>query len=81
MANNQAPSRQNVYRTILVLLAVAAALPLLGVGVFAGAVLALMVLVWLVRAGDDAVRNRLILLAIAGLVLIENIVFMIGFFR
>ena len=80
MAINQAQSRQRAYTTILMLLAVAAALPLLGVGVFAGAMLALMVMVWLVRAGD-AVRNRLILWAIVGLVLIENIVFMIGFLR
>jgi len=80
MVEEHAQSPQNVYRTILILLAVAAFLPLLGVGVFAGATLATMVLVWLIRAGD-VVRNRLILWALTGLVLVENIVFMIGYLR
>lgn len=77
--HEQAQDRQSAYKTILILLAVAAFLPLLGVGMFAGATLAFMVLVWLVRAGDS-VKNRLILWSLAGLVLIENIAFMIGFF-
>lgn len=79
MAQEQAQSPQSISRSILVLLAVAAFLPLLGVGMFAGATLAFMVLIWLVRAGDS-VKNRLTLWFLTALVLVENIAFMIGFF-
>lgn len=73
----ESPTRD--YRSILLLLGVAAALPLLGAGVFAGTVLALMVAGWLVLAKD--VPRPTVLWALTLLVLAENIVFLIGFLR
>lgn len=72
--------RTQSHSTIIILLIVAALLPLLfnSAGVVAGCVLGLMVLGWLLRAGDGHVRNRLVLLVLAALVLAMNGAFLIG---
>lgn len=66
--------------TIIVFLLIAALLPLTGVGVFAGALLAVLVVVSLLLANDRDVVNRRLLLGLAALVLVVNLVFMAGFF-
>ncbi len=71
-------SSRRTYTSILVLLGVAAALPLLPTGMFAGLALALMVAVWLLRAGTR-VRNHVVLWVLTALVLLENAAFAIGF--
>lgn len=67
------------YRSILLMLGIAAALPLLPAGFFAGAALALMVAGWLVLAKD--VPRPTVLWALTLFVLVENIIFLIGFLR
>ncbi len=66
-------------RTVVWFLVLSAALPLTGVGMFAGALLAALVALWLLRAGRHRVANWELLMALAALALIENLVF-IGFF-
>lgn len=64
--------------TITIMLVVAALLPLVPTGMFAGLVLGMMVLGWLVLAGKDDVRGRMALMIVAGLVILMNGAFSIG---
>jgi len=77
-SRNRMTGRQ-VYQRIVLLLGVAAALPLLPTGMFAGFALTVLVGVWLFRAG--AVVNKGFLWAILAIVALENLVFIIGFLR
>ena len=79
MALNREVRLDNKSR-IVWLLVLAAALPLTGVGMFAGAILALMVGFWLLRAGRDHVVNWELLMGLTGLALVLNLVFSAGFF-
>jgi len=67
-------------KTIVWLLVLAAALPLFPGGMFAGAILALMIGFWLLRAGRDHVAGWWnLLMGLTALALILNLV-LIGFF-
>lgn len=64
--------------TITIMLVVAALLPLVPTGMFAGLVLGIMVLGWLVLAGNDDVSGRMALMIVAALVILMNGAFSIG---
>jgi hypothetical protein len=67
--------------TMVVMLGVSALLALLSVpGIAAGFALALLVLVWLLRASNDDVQNRSLVIGLAVLSLAMNGVFLIGAF-
>lgn len=67
--------------TVVVMLGVSALLALLGVpGIVAGFALALIVLVWLLRASSQDVQNHGLLIGLAVLSLAMNGVFLIGAF-
>ena len=68
-------------RTILIFLAAATILTIVPMGIFAGTLLALMILGTLLRADDHAVANRRILIGLAVLVLAVNIAFLLGALR
>lgn len=81
VADRRSPDRRTRdRRAVMLLLLVAAALPLTGAGVFAGALLALLVALRLVQVGDR-VERWLVWFALAILVLCENLVFIYGFLQ
>lgn len=68
-------------RTILIFLAAAAVLNMVPMGVYAGILLSLMILATLLRADDQAVANRRILIGLALVVLVVNIAFLLGYLQ
>lgn len=72
--------RKKNHSTIIVLLFVSALLPLVfnSAGVIAGFVLGGMVLGWLLFAPSERVRNKMVLLVVAALVVLMNGAFLIG---
>ena len=72
--------RKHNHTTIIIMLLVATLLPLVfnSAGMIAGLVLAVMVLMWLLLAGDADVRNRMVLLLLAAVVVAMNGAFTIG---
>ncbi|HWK81717.1 MAG TPA: hypothetical protein VNP95_13180 [Thermomicrobiales bacterium] len=67
--------------TIIIFLLVAALLNIMPMGVYAGVLLSLMILATLLRAEDDDVVNRRVLIGTALLVLMVNIAFLLGYMR
>ncbi len=72
--------RKKNHSTIILLLFVSALLPLVfnSAGVIAGFVLGGMVLGWLLLAPSERVRNKMVLLFVAALVVLMNGAFLFG---